>query len=75
MNQKMYRVKFEIFGKKMQTVVNAKSKDDAKSKIFERFKFYKVEEVSERVQKETSAGFNSLISDFNRLIDKFNKLF
>lgn len=75
MSQKLYRVKFEIFGNKMQTVVNSISKDDAKSKIHKGLKFYKIEEVSEKQQKEVAASFNSLRSDFNRLMDKFNKSF
>jgi hypothetical protein len=39
-----YRIWFEIYEKKMQTVVEANSPDDAKYKLYGKIRFVKVEE-------------------------------
>ena len=38
-----YRVKFELFGKRMQTVIEAKSEEEAKYLILGKVKFWKIE--------------------------------
>lgn len=48
----MYKVFFEIFGKKMQTAVAAKDENEAKRKVMEKIKFYKIEPVFSDVDKE-----------------------
>lgn len=44
---KKYTVKFEIFGKKMQTVIYAENQFRADIKLREKLKIYSIEEVKE----------------------------
>ena len=42
-----YKVKFEIYGKRMQTTVDAVSKADAKRRVAEKLIFHEIKEHSE----------------------------
>jgi hypothetical protein len=44
----MYKVYFEVFGKKMKTDVFANSEEEAKKKVIERIVFHKVERHNEK---------------------------
>lgn len=45
-----YRVKFEFFGKRMQTIVDADSKEEAMNNIRNRVTFYSVEPEDETLK-------------------------
>lgn len=42
-----YKVWFEIYGKKMITVINANNETDAKTKIKSKIHFHKIEKIEE----------------------------
>jgi hypothetical protein len=55
----LYTVYFEIFGKEMQTKIDARNIEEAKSKVRDRIKFHKVVPDEESL----SQYFKDLIKD------------
>ena len=56
-----YRVRFTIYGKKLQTIIEANSPDDAKYKIMGKIKFVNIEPIMED---------NDILDFFNKEIFK-----
>jgi len=61
---KKYKVYFEIYGKKMATIVEAKHEIHAKSKIFDKIKFHLIEE--EAAPKAPSNPFEEIFGGIFR---------
>ena len=59
-----YTVYFELYGKKMKTTVEAENEEQAKNKITNKIKFYKVE-LKEGLNEDLNndSGFISYLSD------------
>ena len=54
---KKYTVKFEIFGKKMQTIIEAENQFRADIKLRERLKVYSIDEIKEPVVEQFKKMF------------------
>lgn len=65
---KEYKVYFEIFGKKMQTTLDAESIEDAKLELFDKIIFHKVVSVDGKPDESTSN--KNLFGD----MDAFNNI-
>jgi hypothetical protein len=59
--KKKYRVFFEIYGKKMQAVIEAFSKEDAANEIKDRILFHKIV-LDVQPEERGDKGLNDLIS-------------
>lgn len=59
-----YKIYFELYGKKMQTVIKADNKEQAKEKIKSKIIFHRIEE---------SNSDENFMNIFNTLINKMNK--
>jgi hypothetical protein len=64
---KNYIVYFEVFGKKMKTKVLAENVGDARQKVLDKVKFYKVEE-------DTQDDFNDIIDMMEDTVGYLSKL-
>lgn len=57
-----YRVSFEMYGKKMTTIVHAVSYEAAKQKVLDRVTFHKVEEVKDKNVDDINKLFGDIFN-------------
>lgn len=55
-----YEIKFEFYGRKMKTTIEAKSEDEAKYLIMGKIKFYDVKKIDKSNDYDLPEGFDFL---------------